>query len=72
MNGRLTDGATAGDLVLLQPQSKPQAQDLSHFSHGHSLLGHEVSSTPVESTSPAGVQRRLLRLKLFQKIIPGM
>src|SRR5204863_4057489 len=45
MNGRLTDGTTAGDLTLLQSQTETQAQDLCHFSHGHTLLGHEVSST---------------------------
>jgi hypothetical protein len=46
VNGRLTDRTTAGDLILLQSQTEPQAQDFFHFSHGHTLLGHEVSSTP--------------------------
>jgi len=45
MNGRLTDGTTAGDLILLQPQTEPQAQDLFDFPHGNLFLGHEVSST---------------------------
>jgi hypothetical protein len=51
MNGRLIEGTTAGDLTLLEPQIEPQTQDFFDFSHGHTLLGHEVSSTGVESTS---------------------
>jgi|HubBroStandDraft_1064217.scaffolds.fasta_scaffold626002_2 hypothetical protein len=44
VNGRLTNGTTTGDLILLQSQTEPQAQHLFYFSHGHILLGHEVSS----------------------------
>src|SRR5580704_6530680 len=72
MNGRLTDGTTAGDLILLQAQTEPQTQNLFYFSHGHTLLGHEVSSTCQWSRlRPAGVQRRLLRLRRLHKIIPA-
>jgi hypothetical protein len=45
MNGRLTYRTTAGDLTLLQPQTVPQTQNFFQFSHGHTLLRHEVSST---------------------------
>ena len=51
MNRRLTDRTTAGDLTLFEPQTEPQTQDLFDFSHGHTLLGHEVFSTYMEATS---------------------
>jgi hypothetical protein len=31
MDGRLTEGTAAGDLILLQPQTEPPAQDLFYF-----------------------------------------
>jgi hypothetical protein len=63
MNGRLTEGTTAGDLILEQPQIEPQAQNLFYFSHGHSLLGHEVFLHCLwNRLRPADVQRRLLSI----------
>jgi hypothetical protein len=37
VNGALDDRATAGDLVLFQPQCR-QPQDLADFTHGQSLF----------------------------------
>ena len=36
VNGRLSDAATAGDLVLVQAEAEPQPQHFSDTSHGHS------------------------------------
>src|SRR5882672_5718479 len=59
MNGRLTDRATAGDLVLPQTQTEPQAQHFSRLTHGHPFLGQKVSSTcQWRQLAPAVVQRR--------------
>jgi hypothetical protein len=35
MNGRLADGTTAGNLILVQTKTEPQTQYLSNSSHGH-------------------------------------
>jgi hypothetical protein len=72
MNAGLTDRTTTGNLVLQQTQTEPQAQDFFHFSHGHFLLGHEISSTlQWRLLPPRDVQRCLLRLTTLQKTIPG-
>src|SRR5260370_40360843 len=42
MNGRLSDRATAGDLVLVQPQAKPQAENFLYFSHRQLSLGNQL------------------------------
>src|SRR5215831_9740399 len=54
MNGRLTEGTTAGDLILLQSHTKPQAQDLFYFPHGYPFLGQRsLLHLSVKSTSPS-------------------
>src|SRR5713226_8083089 len=64
MNGRLSDRATAGDLVLVQPQAKPQAENFLYFSHRQLSLGQSAPSTlQWRRLSPAVVQRRLAYMK---------
>src|SRR5260370_10101536 len=64
MNGRLSDRATAGDLVLVQPQAKPQAENFLYFSHRQLSLGQSAPSTlEWRRLSPAVVQRRLAYMK---------
>jgi len=64
MNGRLSDRATAGDLVLVQPQAKPQAENFLYFSHRQLSLGQSAPSTfQWRRLPPAVVQRRLAYMK---------
>src|ERR1700682_3270085 len=68
MNGRLSDRATAGDLVLVQPQAKPQAENFLYFSHRQLSLGQSAPSTfQWRRLSPAVVQRRLAYMKFFSE-----
>jgi N12 class adenine-specific DNA methylase len=69
----LTDGTTAGDLTLLQSETEPQAQYLFHFSHGHTLLGHEGFLHPsVESTSPRWCPATPASIKAYSENHSGM
>jgi hypothetical protein len=64
--------APAHSSRLLQSEAKPQTQDRFHFSRGHSLLGYEdTSACQWSPLRPAGVQRRLLRLRLFSETHSG-
>src|SRR6266446_2803555 len=68
MNGRLSDRATTGDLVLVQPQAKPQAENFLYFSHRQLSLGQSAPSTfQWRRLSPAVVQRRLAYMKFFSE-----
>src|SRR5437899_7755221 len=68
MNGRLSDRATAGDLVLVQPQAKPQAENFLYFSHRQLSLGQSAPSAfQWRRLSPAVVQRRLAYMKFFSE-----
>jgi hypothetical protein len=45
VNGRLTDGATSGNLILSEIHSEPQTQNVFDFSHRQPFLGQLAPST---------------------------
>src|SRR5258708_1383534 len=64
MNGRLTDGTTAGDLVLSQTELESQSQNFLHFAHRQSFLGHSVPSTFQWRPPAAPVVQRRSKMKI--------
>ena len=68
MNARLTDGTTAGDLLLQQTEIVPQPQYLSDLAHGQSLLGHSVPPLAQRRNLQPGCPARILLL--IKKLIP--
>lgn len=60
MNAGLTDGTTAGDLLLQQAKIVPQPQYLSDLAHGQGLLGHSVPPLAQRRNLQPVVQRRIL------------
>jgi hypothetical protein len=73
VNGRLTDGATSGNLILSEIQPEPQTQNVSDFSHRQPFLGQTAPSTfQWSQPKPAVVQRRFSKMKFFSEIHSGM
>jgi hypothetical protein len=72
VNGRLTDGATSGNLILSEIHLEPQTQNVFDFSHRQPFLGQLAPSTSqwIEPT-PAGVQRRFRKMKFRSEIHSG-
>jgi hypothetical protein len=72
VNGRLTDGATSGYLILSEIHSEPQTQNVFDFSHRQPFLGQMAPSTSQwNEPRPAVVQRRLAKMNFRSEIHSG-